>query len=102
MIEGPNGRYQIATSAFHCILSGSLNEAAYNAYNAGVMEIRTAGSSCSRPQLLLDQKYFFLTLDRTLVFLSFRRQPVDSRNEEAANSPRNTIYSLKAFLGSLA
>ena len=30
------------------------------------MEIRTARSSCRRPQLLLDQIFFFLTLDRTL------------------------------------
>ena len=82
MIEGPDERYQIATCALHCILSGSPNEAAYNTYRAGVMEI-----------------YLFLTLDiyGTLVFLSFRRQPVDSRNEEAVNSTRNTIYSLKVF-----
>ena len=52
MIEGPDERYQIATSAFHCILSGILNEAAYNTYSAGVMEIRIAGSSCRLPQLL--------------------------------------------------
>ena len=57
MIEGPNERYQIATSAFHCILSGSLNVAAYNTYRAGVMEIRIAGSSCRRLQLLFDQIY---------------------------------------------
>ena len=54
MIEGPDERYQIATSAFHCILSGSLNDAAYNTYSAGVMEIRIAGSSCRRPQLPFD------------------------------------------------
>ena len=50
VIEGPDERYQIATSAFHCILSGSPNEAACNTYSAGVMEIRIAGSSCRRPQ----------------------------------------------------
>ena len=70
MIEGPDERYQIATSAFHCILSGSLNEAAYNTYSAGVMEIRIPGSSCRRPQLLFDN-FFFLTLDRTLGFFIF-------------------------------
>ena len=68
MIEGPDERYQIATSAFHCI--PSLNEAAYNTYSAGVMEIRIAGSSCRRPQLLFDN-FFFLTLDRTLGFFIF-------------------------------
>ena len=94
MIESPNERYQIATSAFHCILSGSRNEAAYNTYSAGVMEIRIAGSSCRRPQVLLDQIYFFLH--------SIGPSGVDSINEEAANSTRNTIYSLKVFLGSLA
>ena len=97
VIEGPNKRYQIATSEFYCILSGSRNEAAYKTLSASVMEIRTAGSSCRRAQLLLDQMYFFLSLDRTLGFLSVRRQPVDSRNEEASNSTRNTIYSLKVF-----
>ena len=76
VIEDPNERYQIATSAFHCIHSGSLNEAACNTYSAGVMEIRIAGCSCRRPQLLFDN-FFFLTLDRTLGFLSLRRQPVD-------------------------
>ena len=76
MIKGPDERYQIATSAFHCILSGSPNEAAFNTYSAGVMAIRIAGSSCRRPQLLFDN-FFFLTLDRTLGFLSLRRQPVD-------------------------
>ena len=81
MIEGPDERHQIATCAFHCILNESPNEAAYNTYRAGVMEI-----------------YFFLTFDGTLGFLSFRRQPVDSRNEEAVNSTRSTIYSLKVFL----
>ena len=66
------------------------------------MEIRTAGFSCRRPRLLLDQIYiFFLHSIGPSVFLSLRRQPVDSRNEEAANSTRNTIYSLKVFLGSL-
>ena len=58
MIEDPNERYQIATSVFHCILRGSLNEAAYNTYRAGVMETRMAGSSCRRLQLLFDQIYF--------------------------------------------
>ena len=72
MIEGPDERYQIATFAFHCILSGSLNEAAYNTYSAGVMAIRIAGSSCRRPHLLFGN-FFFLTLDRTLGFLSLRR-----------------------------
>ena len=57
MIEGPDERHQIATSAFHCILSGSLNEAACNKYSAGVMKIRIAGSSCHRLQLLFDQIY---------------------------------------------
>ena len=60
MIGGPNERYQIATSAFHCILSGSLNESAYNTYSAGVMEIRIAGSSCRRPQSLFDQIYLVI------------------------------------------
>ena len=49
MLEGLNERYQIATSAFHCILSGNRNEAAYKTQIAGVMEIRTAHSSCHRP-----------------------------------------------------
>ena len=90
MIEGPNERYQIATSAFRCILSGSRKEAAYKTYSAGVKEIRTAGSSCRRPQLLLDQIYIF--------FLhSIGPSGVDSIGEEAANSTRNTIYSLKVF-----
>ena len=96
MIEGPNERYQIATSEFHCILSGSRIEAAYKTLSAGVMEIRTADSFCRRLQLLLGH-FFFFTLDQTLGFLSFRRQPVDSKNEEAANSTRNTIYPLKVF-----
>ena len=65
MIEGPDERYQIATSAFHCILNGSLNEAAYKTYSAGEMEIRTAGSSCRRPQLLFDQIYFFFSYTRS-------------------------------------
>ena len=55
---GPDERYQIATSAFHCILSASPNEAACNTYSAGVMEIRIAGSSCRRPQLLFDNFFF--------------------------------------------
>ena len=80
MIEGPDERYQIATCVFHCILNESPNEAAYNTCHAGVMEI-----------------YFFLTFDGTLGFLSLRRQPVDSRNEEAVNSTRSTIYSVKVF-----
>ena len=62
-IEGPNERYHIATSAFHCILSGSPNEAAYNTYSAGVMEIRIAGSSCRRPQFTLcDQIYLLIII----------------------------------------
>ena len=70
MIEGPNERYQIATSAFHCILSGSLNVAAYNTYRAGVMEIRIAGSSCRRLQLLFDQIYLLIiTLGCDTAFL---------------------------------
>ena len=62
MIEGPDERYHIASSAFHCILSGSLNEAGYNTYGAGVMEIRIAGSSCRRPQLLFDQIYLLIII----------------------------------------
>ena len=54
-------RYQIATSAFHCIPSGSPNEAAYNTYSAGVMEIRIAASSYRRPLLLFDQTYLLIT-----------------------------------------
>ena len=38
-MEGPDERYQIATCAFHFILNESPNEAAYNTYRAGVMEI---------------------------------------------------------------
>ena len=76
MIEGPKERYQIATSEFHCILSGSLNEAAYNTYSTGVIEIsiaaQIAGSSYLQPQLLFDQFFFFLTLDRTLGFFIFQ------------------------------
>ena len=49
---------KFATSAFHCILSRSLNEAAYNTYSAGVMEIRIEGSSCRRPQLLFNNFLF--------------------------------------------
>ena len=79
MIEGPDECYQIATSAFHCILSGSLNEAAFNTYSAGVTEIRIAGSSCRRPQLLFDH-FFFLTLDQTLGFFIF--QTTTSRFEK--------------------
>ena len=67
MIEGPDERYQIATSAFHCILGGSPNEAAYS---AGVMEIRIADSSCRRLQLLFDQIYLLLiTLGCDTAFL---------------------------------
>ena len=62
MIEGPDERYQIATSAFHCILSGSPNEAACNTYSAGAMEIRIAGSSCHWPQLLFDQIYLLIII----------------------------------------
>ena len=70
MIDGPDERYQIATSAFHCILSGSPNEATYNTYSAGVMEIRIAGSSCRRPQLLFDQIYLLIiTLGCETAFL---------------------------------
>ena len=61
------------------------------------MEIRTAGSSCRRPQLLFDQIYIFSHSIGPSVFKPFRRQPVDSRNEVAINSTRNTIYSLKVF-----
>ena len=60
MIEGPGERYQIATSAFYCILSGSPNEAAYNTYSVGVMEIRIVDSSCRRPQLLFDEIYLLI------------------------------------------
>ena len=77
MIEGPNQRYQIATSAFHCILSGSLNEAAYNTYRAGVMEIKMQALLVAGCNYSLIKYIFFLTLDRTLDFLSFIRQPVD-------------------------
>ena len=67
---GPDERYQIATSAFHCILSGSPNEAAYNTYSAGVMAIRIAGSSCRWPQLLFDQIYLLIiTLGCDTTFL---------------------------------
>ena len=70
MIEGPDERYQIATSAFHCTLSGSPNEAAYNTYSAGVMAIRIAGSSCRRLQLLFDQIYILIiTLGFDTAFL---------------------------------
>ena len=70
MIEGPDERYQIETSAFHCILSGSPNEAAYNTYSAGVMEIRIADSSCRRLQLLFDQIYLLIiTLGYDTTFL---------------------------------
>ena len=71
MIEGPDERYQIATSAFHCILSASPNEAACNTYSAGVMEIRIAGSSCRQPPLLFAQIYpVIITLVRDTAFLS--------------------------------
>ena len=60
MIDGSDERYQIATSAFYCILSGSPNEAAYNTYSAGVMEIRIVDSSCRRPQLLFDEIYLLI------------------------------------------
>ena len=67
MIEGPDERYQIATSAFHCILGGSPNEAAYS---AGVMEIRIAGSSYLPPQLLFHQIYLLIiTLGCDTTFL---------------------------------
>ena len=76
MIEGPDERYQIATSAFYCILSGSPNEAAYNTYSVGVMEIRIGwlvDSSCRRPQLLFDKIYLLIiTLGcDTVAFLRF-------------------------------
>ena len=83
MIEGPNKRYQIAISAFHWILGRSLNEAAYNTYRAGVMEIRIAGCSCRRPQLLFDQIYintFFSHSIGLSVFLIF--QTTTSRFEK--------------------
>ena len=83
------------------ISSGSLSKVSRtvqgNAYSAGVMEIRIAGSSCRRPQLLFDQFSSFSHSIKPLVFFIFRRQPVDSRNKEAVNSTRNTIYSLKVF-----
>ena len=59
---------KFATSAFHCILSRSLNEAAYNTYSAAVMEIRIAGSSCRRPQLLFNNFLFSHTLSDPRVF----------------------------------
>ena len=62
MIEGPDERYQIATAAFHCILGGSPNEAAYNTYSAGVMEIRIADSSCRQLQSLFDQIYLLIII----------------------------------------
>ena len=73
MIEGPDERYQIATSAFYCILSGSPNEAAYNTYSVGVMEIRIVDSSCRRQQLLFDKIYLLIiTLGcDTAAFLRF-------------------------------
>ena len=86
MIEGPDERYQIATSAFHCILSGSPNEAACNTYSAGVMEIRIAGSSCRRPQLLFDQIYLLIiTLGCDTAFLHI------------VNFGHGLIYFLKVF-----
>ena len=86
MIEGPDERYQIATSAFHCILSGSPNEAAYNTYSTGVMEIRIAGSSCRSPQLLFDQIYLLIiTLGCDTAFLHI------------VNFGHGLIYFLKVF-----
>ena len=86
MIEGPDERYQIATSAFHCILSGSPNEAACNTYSAGVMDIRIAGSSCRRPQLLFDQIYLLIiTLGCDTAFLHI------------VNFGHGLIYFLKVF-----
>ena len=73
MIEGPDERFQISTSAFHCILSGSPNEAAYSTYSAGVMEIRIADSSCCRPQLLFDQIYLLIITFALVVLRCFRR-----------------------------
>ena len=100
MIEGPDERYQIVTSAFHCILSGSLNEAAYNTYSAGVMEIRIAGSSCRRPQLLFDQFFFHTRSNAPFFYLSDDNQYI-RKNKEAVNSTRNTIYSIKVLLPTL-
>ena len=73
MIEGLDERFQISTSAFHCILSGSPNEAAYNTYSAGVMEIRIADSSCCRPQLLFDQIYLLIITFALFFLRCFRR-----------------------------
>ena len=73
MIEGPDERFQISTSAFHCILSGSPNEAAYNTYSAGVMEIRITDSSCCRPQLLFDQIYLLIITFALFFLRCFRR-----------------------------
>ena len=77
VIEGPDERYQIATSAFHCILSGSLNEAAYNTCSAGVMEIRIAGSSCRRPQLLFGNFFSSHLIGPSVFYLWDDSQPVD-------------------------
>ena len=68
MIEGPEECYQIATSAFHCILNGSLNEAAYNTYSAGVMEIRIGAPLVAGRNYSFDHFFFFFTLDQTLRF----------------------------------
>ena len=73
MIEGLDERFQISTSAFHCILSGSPNEAAYNTYSAGMMEIRIADSSCCRPQLLFDQIYLLIITFALFFLRCFRR-----------------------------
>ena len=73
MIEGLDERFHIATSAFHCILSGSLNKAACNTYSQGVMDIRIAGSSCCRPQLLFDQIYLLIITFALFFLRCFRR-----------------------------
>ena len=83
------------------ISSGSLSKVSRtvqgNAYSAGVMEIRIAGSSCRRPQYYSLINFLFSHTQSNPWFFIFRRQPVDSRNKEAVNSTRNTIYSLKVF-----
>ena len=73
MIEGLDERFQISTSAFYCILSGSRNEAACNTYSAGVMEIRIADSSCCRPHLLFDQIYLLMITFALFFLRCFRR-----------------------------
>ena len=88
-MEGPDELYQITTSAFHCILSGCLNEAAYNTYSTGVMEIRIAGSSCRRPQLLFYQIYLIITLGCDVAFYGCKFRLI---------SP-GLIHFLKVFLG---